>query len=511
LTALKSAGGGFLPPALFANQWVLQPTQIADSTAWWGDSPASHRGSRYHEKGASHKYCELAPIFYHQNPMFDPLFERAGVLWSLIIDFIQTDRGSLASELERYTARQLQRHPQLDSGQQKLLLHRFAIEGEVAGKTPLELFLASQTDLSLGDRQLIGNWRRSFVGLLSIVQLFPNGLEVMNWVTAKHYRIQFTDLGAQTAISRLKVGEVIVAQISQIAGIDWAILAPWVTLGRLGRPKLAVAVGAFRQNYPHYLYSDAPDELAAAWESVAVYHDRFVEFFGADEITLPGAKLQARIGEFQTWLVEKQLDAAGIDKSKSISELAIEAGVDAEDVQTLTSALKVAATNSPDPKPPAGKMVSPPIELPPQLKAAAAVTALSHHYWGQMFLVDYPRLKTLLTPVEPQYLPADLNFFRKCLADPLLNTAVWQRLGAEFPHQLQTAISQALELPNFNLSTDLDSILIKFNHPLQPDLPDLASVPIHLHELFQSAVKEVSKEKAKSKSQPKKGGFGAKS
>jgi hypothetical protein len=443
--------------------------------------------------------------------MFDPQFARADVLWSLIIEFIQTDRGSLASGLESYTARQLLRHPQLDSGQQKLLIHRFAIEGEVDGRTPLELFLASRTDLSLADRQLIGGWQRSFVGLLSIVQIFPNGLEVMNWVTAKHYRIQFTDLDSQTAMSRLKVGEVIIAQIGRVVDIDWTILSPWVTLGRLGRPKLAVAVGAFRQNYPHYLYSDAPDELGAAWESVAVYHDRFVEFFGADEVTLPGAKLQARIGEFQTWMVEKQLDAAGIDKSKSLSELAIEAGVAAEDVQTLTSSLGVAATNAPDPKTPSGKMVSPPVELPPQLKAAAAVTALSHHYWGQIFLVDYPRLKTILTPVEPQYLPADLNFVRKCLADPLLNTAVWQRLAAEFPHQLQTAIAQALELPNFNLSTDLDSILTKFNKPLEPDLPDLASVPIHLHELFQAAVREVSKEKAKSKVQPKKGGFGAKS
>jgi hypothetical protein len=444
--------------------------------------------------------------------MFDPLFARAGVLWSLIIESIQTDRGSMASGLESYTARQLRRHPQLDSGQQKLLLHRFAIEGEIDGKTPLELFLASRTDLSLADRQLIGSWRRSFVGLLSIVQIFPNGLEVMNWVTARHYRIQFTDLESQTAMSRLKEGEVIIAQIGQVVGIDWAILAPWLTLGRLGRPKLAVAVGAFRQNYPHYLYSDAPAELAAAWESVAVYHDRFVEFFGADEVTLPGAQLQKRIGEFQDWLIEKQLDAAGIDKSKSLSELALEAGVGAEDLQALTSTLGIPEPGTPPaPNPKPNKMVSPQVELPQQLRTATAVTALSHDYWGQMFLVDYPRLKTLLGLDRPQYLPADLNFFRKCLAEPLLNAFVWRRLAAEFPQQLQMAISQALELPNFNLSTDLDSVLIKFNKPLEPDLPDLASVPIHLHELFQAAVREVSKDKIKSKSQPKKGGFGAKS
>lgn len=442
--------------------------------------------------------------------MFDPLFARAGVLWSAIIEFIQTDRGSIASGLASYTATQIQRHSQLDPGQQKLLIHRFAIEGEIDGKSPLDLFLAKQPDLNLTDRQTIANWRRSFVGLLAIVQIFPNGLEVMNWLTAKHYRVQFTDELSQTAMSRLKVGDLIIAQLSQVVGIDWAILAPWVALGRLGRPKLAVAVGTFRQNYPHYLYSDAPDELAAAWESVAVYHDRFVEFFGSDEITLPGKQLQTRVGEFQTWMLKRQLETAGIDGDRSLSESAADSGVTADDLQALTTTLGLPNPSAAQGQAaPSGKMVAPTVELPQQMRSAAAVTALSHPYWGQMFLVDYPRLKNLLASGSA-YLPADLNFVRKCLADPQMNAYVWRRLAIEFPERLPMAIGQSLELPNLGL-TDLDSVLTKFNKYLEPDLPDLASVPIHLHELFQAAVSEVSKEKSKPKSQPKKGGFGAKS
>jgi hypothetical protein len=475
--------------------------------------------------------------------MFDPLFIRAGVLWSAIIDFIQTAQGSMATGLESYTARQLIRSPQLDPGQRKLLVHRFAIEGEVEGKTPLDLFLATAPNLTLADRQLIGSWHSSFVGLLAIVQIFPTGLEVMNWLTTKHYRIQYPDLTAQTAMSRLKVGDVIIAQLSPIVDIDWAILTSWIALGRLGRPKLAVAVGAFRQNYPHYLYSDAPELLAASWESVAVYHDRFVEFFGTDEITLTGAQLQTRIGEFQAWMVAKQLDAAGIDTAKSLTDLATDAGVEPEDLQALTTTLGLPDPNTVQGQTAAiGKMVSPQVELPPQLRSAATVTALSHPYWGQMFLVDYPQLKALLATVDAQYLPADLNFIRKCLADPLMNACVWRRLATEFPAQLQIAIDLTLNpsapnnsnsqlpvlsrfhgrgtrperaaTPNSQLptpATDLDTVLTKFNKYLEPDLPDLASVPIHLHELFQSAVLETSKDKVKSKTQPKKTGFGAKS
>ncbi len=445
--------------------------------------------------------------------MFDPLFVRAGILWSEIIDYIERASGNLATALESYTATQLIRNPQLDPGQRKLLIHRFAIEGKVADKTPLEIFVDTRTDLTPADRQLLTSWQRSFVGLLGIVQVFPNGLEVMNWLSAKHYRIQYPNDATQTAMSRLKVGDVIIAQISPIVAIDWAILAPWIALGRLGRPKLAVAVGAFRQNYPHYLYSDAPQQLAAAWDSVAVYHDRFVEFFGSDEVTMTGAQLQTRIGEFQAWTIEKQLESAGIDKSQSLADIAAESGVDAEQLQTLTQTLGI--TEQPASKgksAAADAMVSPKVELPPQLKTASAVTALSDPYWGQMFLVDYPRLQALLTSIDPENLQvADLQLIRKCLADPALNACVWRRLATQFPLQLQTALRLVLELPDFNLSTDLDGVLTKFNKFLEPDLPDLASVPVHLHELFQAAVLEVSKEKAKSKSQPKKGGFGAKS
>jgi hypothetical protein len=444
--------------------------------------------------------------------MFDPLFVRAGVLWSEIIDYISSASGNLATALESYTATQLIRNPQLDAGQRKLLIHRFAIEGKIADRTPLEIWLDTRTDLTPTDRQLVTSWQRSFVGLLGIVQVFPNGLEVMNWLSAKHYRIQYPDEATQTAMSRLKVGDVIIAQISPIVAIDWAILAPWIALGRLGRPKLAVAVGAFRQNYPHYLYSDAPQQLAAAWESVAVYHDRFVEFFGSDEVTLTGAQLQTRIGEFQAWTIDRQLESAGIDKSQSLADVAAESGVDAAELQALTETLGITERSAATGKSAAADaMVSPKVELPPQLKTATAVTALSDRYWGQMFLVDYPRLQTRLTSIDPEYLPADLQFIRKCLADPALNACVWRRLAAQFPHQLQTALGRVLELPDFNLSTDLDGVLTKFNKFLEPDLPDLASVPVHLHELFQAAVLEVSKEKSKSKSQPKKTGFGAKS
>jgi hypothetical protein len=53
----------------------------------------------------------------------------------------------------------------------------------------------------------------------------------------------------------------------------------------------------------------------------------------------------------------------------------------------------------------------------------------------------------------------------------------------------------------------LDGLLQESQKPLKPELPEIASVPIHLHELFQEALAEVqkSKPKDKGKKKPKKG------
>lgn len=43
----------------------------------------------------------------------------------------------------------------------------------------------------------------------------------------------------------------------------------------------------------------------------------------------------------------------------------------------------------------------------------------------------------------------------------------------------------------------------EFKKPTEPELPESASVPLHLHNLFQEAVLEVNKDKSKNKASKK--------
>jgi hypothetical protein len=64
---------------------------------------------------------------------------------------------------------------------------------------------------------------------------------------------------------------------------------------------------------------------------------------------------------------------------------------------------------------------------------------------------------------------------------------------------LERVLQTFLERPEFKLERDLDALLQEHNKPLEPELPEIASVPLHLHNLFQEAMAEVNKSKSKGK------------
>jgi len=436
--------------------------------------------------------------------------QRAGELKQALSDFVLDAEGDLAIALEKFSAEQLSRSQQQDMHQRSLVIDRFLLEGKVDDQTPVQLFLAETPDLSASDRQLVTSWAQGFVGLFEILQILPDGFELMNWTTAQRYTVKPIEVSALESMARLKVGEIILTQIAPLDDTSWIFFSPWTSLGRLGKPKLAVAIGNFKQNYKHHLYSDAPELLEAAWESVETYHHNFVEFFGHDEVTLSGYELSKKLAEMQAKTTQAQLEASGLDASKSLAEMAAETGASAEELEEAAEAMGVDAKTAKQlmEKKGALKMAPTQVELPPHLKNAEQVTVLSHPRWGQVFLPNYTRFKTLLAQ-EDAIASDAAKLVKHSLENADMNYFVWQRLANEYPQQLEAVLQTTLERPTFRLQTDLADLLSEYGKPIQPELPEIASVPLHLHNLFQDALLEVKKEKPKGK-KTQKAGFGAK-
>jgi hypothetical protein len=431
--------------------------------------------------------------------------EQAIQLKQQLVDFVYDAEDELAIALEKYAAEQGSRDKQ-DIRQQNLVVDTFLTEGKVDNKTPIDLFLEDCDHLSSDEREIIQQWKHSFTGLFEVIESSSEQVKLMNWLTAKYYIALPSAEVPQSEIQRWKIGEIILTRLSPMTSENWIFSGACLPKGSLSQPKLAVAIGEFKQNYPDSLYSDAPELLEQAWESVYQYHQEFVDFFGSDKITLPGYKLNQKITELQEKLAQKQFEAAGIDQSKSLSEIIQEMGSDTTDVKAGAEAVGADAEllDQALSQKPTSAMITPKVELPNEIKQAENVTAFSHPRWGQMFIPSYPQFVNVLKAEDLETQPNKDALVQKYLKDNTINYYIWQQLQTDYSSQLEALLRQVLERPDFNLESDLESLLQEYNKPLEPQLSEMASVPLHLHHLFQEAVAQVSRSKSKGKSKKKK-------
>ncbi|MGV0024158.1 hypothetical protein [Phormidesmis priestleyi] len=428
------------------------------------------------------------------------ILERTRALKQGLTDFVYDAEGDLATALETFTAEQLAKSQQKDTKQRDLVVDTFITAGRIGEKTPIDLFIASEAELSERDRQLLSEWKRNFTGLFVVQQILPDGFELRNWLTDKTYIVKPNDPAMLEDMARFKLGEILLTRIAPVEDY-WTFFSPYMQMGNLGKPKLAVAIGNFKQNHKSDLYGDAPELLEEAWKSVDRYHQDFLEFFGSDELTLPGYQLGKKVAEFQEFMTQRSLEAAGVDSSKSLAEMGTDAGMTDEELEEAAEAMGMdsqAAAKMLKSKD-SLKMAVPQIDLPPDIKKAEQVTVLAHPRWGQSLLTNYQQFTDLLQTDDWQTVKGSDKLIRKYLEDSTINAFVWHRLAERYPTQLEKVLREFLQQPDFQLKRDLDGLLRSHHKPTEPELPEIASVPIHLHNLFQEALAEVTK------SQPKKG------
>ncbi|MEL6441026.1 MAG: hypothetical protein AAFQ80_17440 [Cyanobacteria bacterium J06621_8] len=436
------------------------------------------------------------------------IIEKAVQIKKTLVDFVYDAEGKIAVALETYAAEK-NKAKSYGIQQQNLSVDLFISEGKISGQSPIDIFLEQNKDLNPQDIELIEQWHSNFVGLFELQEIKDDHYQLMNWLTAKTYKVYRHSLMLDKEIQRWQPGEIILTIIAPINNIDWFFFSDRIIKGRLSQPKLAVAIGEFKDNYPEFLYADAPKLLEQAWESVAVYHQEFIDYFNGDRLTLPGYKLNQKIGELQKLMSQKRLAAAGIDDDKSLSDMLAESGTsEAEFAETASDlgadaeavAKMIKSKNK-------LSMVTPKVDLPPEIKQAETVTVFSHPKWGQMFLPNFAKFIDLLANNSSESKENSDLFIRKYLEQPEANYYIWQQLKQEHPETMEKLIQSYLDNDNFNLQTDLDKLLLKYDKSAIPQLPSIASVPIHLNNLFEAAVAQVQKTRSKTKKKKKSKGF----
>ncbi|MGB3670422.1 MAG: hypothetical protein WA783_08425 [Phormidesmis sp.] len=440
-----------------------------------------------------------------------------------LIDFAMDAEDEVAIALEAFSAQQLSRwaKPSLSGvDRTELAIDMFATEGKVtyekegvvSQKTVIEAFTEAQSSLSKDEKSWLARWEASFNGLFVVSEAIDRSYQLTNWLTQKQYSVRSNREQASEVLNRLGDGEMMIARLMPVSEDEWTFSGPLTLLGKLGKPKLAVAIGNFRQWFPGQLYGDAPELKEAAWESVKQQYADFVDLFGGEKVVVSGYELNKKLQAYQDRSTEQKLADAGLDSSKSIKDLAQDAGVSKADMTEAVDALgtegKVAANLLESQK--TLKMVMPKVDLPEDLRRAERVTAFAHPRWGQTFLKDYVRLEELLAADdEPEAID---RLVLKHLENERAIAPVWQQLAQDYGQPLEAALRRILGNDAFEIETDLEGAIARYGKALTPTLPDTASVPVHLHNLFQEALKAVGKDakKQSGKKKPKrKSGFGS--
>ncbi len=451
-----------------------------------------------------------------------------------IADFVFDAEDELAVSLEHFSAKQLSRWatPKLVGlDRTELATDMFITEGQVKGQSVIQLFLADNSTRTIETQNWLNRWPNSFIGLFEVSAVEeatektvnPNACyRLMNWLTEKGYSVHPNSLQSAEMLKRMQTREIVLAKLVPLTEDEWTFSGSITLLGKLGKPKLAVAIGNFKKWFPEQLYGDAPELKEAAWGSVKQQYDDFINIFGPTPATLPGRELNEKLQSYQQNSTDKQLAEAGIDSNKSFAEIAkaqelSEAEID-EAIAAVGEGNKAAKALLTSKQ--SLKMVMPKVELPDNLRQAEAVTVFSHPRWGQSFLPDYRRLESLMSMAAGDRTEDDTAGLRalvlKYLEDEQANAHVWQHIQQNFGDTVEPLVQEFMELPELDIQTDFEKMLAFYGKPLVPTLPESASVPIHLHNLFQEALKKVGKsagqeksaKKSAKKTKQKKGGFG---
>ena len=178
------------------------------------------------------------------------------------------------------------------------------------GKTVVERFVASRTDLPEHERELLLGWRNVVEGIFEVRSRDGDALVTENLIDELTYRVH-SNMGPGV-FRPLIPGGFIIGRLVPV-GPEWLISGNLAWYPKKDRATIHRVAYEITMRHPERAFRN-PAKLARAQQLQSVEHDRFVRFFGADFVVIPGAQLTERMRGFYTFChdqVVAELAASG--------------------------------------------------------------------------------------------------------------------------------------------------------------------------------------------------------
>jgi hypothetical protein len=226
--------------------------------------------------------------------LVDDLVERSGTLKRELLEFAfhPRYRQALNAALSAQSAGGV---VVADEDELVRTLDRFVLLHRLSnGRTVLEEFVAARNDLPEAEREMLLGWHDVVEGIFEVVRHDAGAMVVDNLVDELTYRVR-SNMG-MAVLRRLRPGSFVIGRLVPL-GLLWLVSGALATYQKGAREALYETAAEMAQEHPRLAFRN-PDRLRRAWEMQRSDRDRFVRFFGADIVVLPGSQLPDQMQDY---------------------------------------------------------------------------------------------------------------------------------------------------------------------------------------------------------------------
>ncbi len=221
------------------------------------------------------------------------LLDRAGDLKGELVAFSRQPRYDRA--FSEVLAQHGDGSEVLDEHRLMMLWDYFVLEHRLRnGRTIVEQFVDAHAELSRQEREMLLGWRDVVQGPFEVQRRDGPALIVVNLVDDLTYRVR-SNMGT-SVFRQMPRRSFLITRLVPL-GEEWMLSGPTSVLRPAERDVAYRLAFEMSLRTPEAVYRN-PEKLAKAWEIQRTDRQRFIGFFGADLVVVPGGQAQERLNEF---------------------------------------------------------------------------------------------------------------------------------------------------------------------------------------------------------------------
>jgi hypothetical protein len=192
----------------------------------------------------------------------------------------------------------------LDEHRLMMLWDYFVLEHRLRnGRTIVEQFVDAHADLSRQEREMLLGWRDVVQGPFEVRRRDGPALIVVNLVDDLTYRVR-SNMGT-SVFRQMPRRSFLITRLVPV-GEEWMLSGSTSVLRPAERDVAYRLAFEMSLRTPEAVYRN-PEKLVKAWEIQRADRQRFIRFFGADLVVVPGDQAQQRLNEFHEFCHDKVL------------------------------------------------------------------------------------------------------------------------------------------------------------------------------------------------------------